>query len=110
MTKTGRDGYDYHRIHELLSRNTVEAFRSGKQNPLNDVLLTGATGYLGSHVLHELITAHDCRIFCLVRPGKEQSGEERLKALLSYYFGNDYSQLFGSRIFVIEGDAKDPKR
>ncbi|MBR5091319.1 MAG: amino acid adenylation domain-containing protein [Ruminiclostridium sp.] len=104
----GRDGYDYSKIHELLSRNTVKAFRSGKQNPLNDVLLLGATGYLGSHVLHELITDHDSRIFCFVRPGKDQSGQERLLSLLRYYFNDDYSGLFGTRISVIEGDATEP--
>ncbi|MBQ3841089.1 MAG: amino acid adenylation domain-containing protein [Ruminiclostridium sp.] len=108
ITEIGRDGYDYGRINELLRRNTVEAFRGGKQNPLNDVLLTGATGYLGSHVLHELITNHDNRIFCFVRPGKDQSGQERLMSLLRYYFNDDYSGLFGSRISVIEGDATDP--
>lgn len=105
ITEIGRDGYDYSRINELLRRNTIEAFRSGKCNPLNDVLLMGATGYLGSHVLHELITAHSVRIFCFVRPGKDQNGEERLKSLLRYYFGSDYAELFGSRISVIEGDA-----
>ena len=104
----GRDGYDYGRINELLSRGTIDAFRSGRPNPLNDVLLTGATGYLGSHVLHELITAHDVRIFCLVRPGKDQSGQERLMSLLRYYFNSDFRELFGTRINVIEGDVTDP--
>lgn len=108
IIETGRDGYDYSRIHDLLRRNTPEAFRSGERLPLNDVLLTGATGYLGSHVLHELIVNHDSRIFCFVRPGKEQTGQERLQALLRYYFNDDFAGLFGSRITVIEGDATAP--
>ena len=108
IIETGRDGYDYSKIHDLLRRNTPEAFRSGERLPLNDVLLTGATGYLGSHVLHELIVNHDSRIFCFVRPGKEQTGQERLQALLRYYFNDDFAGLFGSRITVIEGDATAP--
>ena len=108
IIETGRDGYDYSKILDLLRRNTPEAFRSGERLPLNDVLLTGATGYLGSHVLHELIVNHDSRIFCFVRPGKEQTGQERLQALLRYYFDDDFAELFGSRITVIEGDATAP--
>ena len=104
----GPDGYDYSKIHELLSRNTLEAFRSGEHNAIGDVLLLGGTGYLGSHVLHELITHHDGKIYCFVRPGKNESGEERLKVMQRYYFGNDNAKLYGSRLFVIEGDATNP--
>lgn len=105
----GRDGYDYNKIHELLAKNTMDAFKNGERNTVGDVLLLGATGYLGSHVLHELIENNDGAIFCFVRPGKEQSGEQRLKATLKYYFGYDYAWLFGSRIRVLEGDATDPE-
>ena len=104
---TDQNGYDYSRIHELLRRNTMDAFRGGTRNTLGDVLLLGGTGYLGSHVLHELIAQGEHHIFCFVRPGNQESGESRLKATLAYYFGNDYADLFGTRISVIEGDATD---
>ena len=107
----GSDKYDYTQIHELLSHNTIEAFRSGEHQAIGDVLLLGATGYLGSHVLHELIVNHSGKIYCLVRPGKEESGQDRLKAMQRYYFGdNDASTadaLYDSRIIVIDGDATD---
>ena len=108
IPEIGRDGYDYRRIHELLSRNTLEAFKTGERLPINDVLLFGGTGYLGSHVLHELIVSQEGRILCFVRPGKDETGEERLKKTLKYYFDNDFAELFGKRISVIEGDATDP--
>ena len=107
LPEIGPDGYDYHGIHGLLSKNTMAAFRSGERLSLNDVLLLGGTGYLGSHVLHELIVRHDKRIFCFIRPGKGKSGEERLKETLRAYFGEEYAELFGSRITVVEGDAAD---
>ncbi|MBR2717516.1 MAG: SDR family oxidoreductase, partial [Oscillospiraceae bacterium] len=108
IPEIGRDGYDYGEIHALLRRNTVEAFRVGERLPLNDVLLLGATGYLGSHVLCELLTEHDSRIWCLVRPGKGRSGQERLDAVLRYYFGDGFAARFDSRLTVIEGDATEP--
>lgn len=104
----GPDGYDYAEIHKLLRRNTMDAFKNGERNTVDDVLLLGATGYLGSHVLGELIACNSGKIYCFVRPGKGKSGEERLREMQRCYFGKDNAELFGSRLFVIEGDATDP--
>ncbi len=108
-SEVGPDGYDYKEINALLRSNTVEAFRSGTQQSIQDVLLCGATGYLGIHVLRELIDGKFGKIYCLVRAKKDQSGKKRLKALLKHYFGSNFAKLFGKRIFVIEGDATDTK-
>lgn len=108
-SEIGPDGYNYHDINALLRKNSVEAFRKGERQPVRDVLLCGATGYLGIHVLKELIKRDNGRIYCLVRGREDQSGEERLKTLLHHYFGEDFASLFGTRIFVFEGDASDPK-
>ena len=43
------------------------------------VLLTGATGFLGSHILRELLK-NDLQVICLVR------SEQRLDGILNYYF------------------------
>lgn len=104
----GEDSYDYTKIHELLQRNTMDAFLKGEANKVSDVLLLGATGYLGSHVLHEFILNNKGRIYCLIRPGKEQSGKNRLMEMQRYYFGSDNADLYDQRIFVIEGDVTDP--
>ncbi|SFD03730.1 non-ribosomal peptide synthetase [Butyrivibrio sp. YAB3001] len=101
------DDYDYSRIHELLSQNTISAFKEGKELTINDVFLLGATGYLGSHVLYELIENTDAKVYCLVRKKHDKSGIQRLQSILKYYFDNAYESLFDERIFVIEGDATD---
>ena len=75
---------------------------------MGDVLLAGATGYLGIHVLREILTSTAAKVFCLVRAKDGLSGEKRLQTLLEYYFGNDHTEYFSSRITVIEGDATDP--
>ena len=108
VTEIGRDGYDYHAINALLRGNTVEAFRSGEQQKLGDVLLCGSTGYLGTHVFRQLVLHTDSRIYCQVRSKKGQDAQQRFQELLRYYFGEDYAPLFGTRIFLLEGDAIDP--
>ncbi len=104
--------YDYTAIDELLQKNNLENFRNGKRLPLGNVLLTGANGYLGIHVLHQLLIDGDSsrQIYCLVRHSRGGlTSEERLKNLLFYYFEDNYKELFGKRLHIIDGDVTDPK-
>ena len=98
--------YNYGPIHKILEENTLDTFRNGEKQAIGNVLLTGATGFLGIHVLKELIEREDVPvIWCMVRAENEEKAERRLKGLLFYYFSNNYKELFGSRLRVINGDV-----
>ena len=97
--------FDYSGIDAILQRNTVETFLKGERQQLGNVLLTGATGYLGIHVLRELIDSEAITITCLVRGKDQASAEHRLKNLLFYYFESSFKDLFGTRLFVVNGDV-----
>ena len=97
--------YDYTKINNLLKNNTVESFNKGKvDESLGDVLLTGATGFLGVHVLKELIESEQGKIYCLLRSKKDLHAADRLKTLLFYYFSESFEDMFDDRIVVVEGD------
>ena len=98
-------GFDYSGIDAILQQNRVETFVKGERQQLGNVLLTGATGYLGIHVLRELIDTDAPTITCMVRGKDQQAAEHRLKNLLFYYFEKSYKELFGTRIFVVNGDV-----
>jgi nucleoside-diphosphate-sugar epimerase len=98
------DGFDYTSINSLLKENTIESFTDGKQRELGNICLTGATGFLGIHVLYEFLKNERGAAYCIVRGGKNDS-VKRLKTLLVYYFSNSFDELFGSRIVVVEGDV-----
>lgn len=97
--------YDYTEIDELLTKNTLSSYLQGEHRPLGNVLLTGATGFLGIHIFHELVERYDGKIYCLLRSKRGISAEERLRQMLFYYFETNYADLFGKRIFVFEGDV-----
>ena len=98
--------FDYTGIDAILQRNKVETFLKGEHQQLGNVLLTGATGYLGIHVLHELIERDDVPvIWCLVRGENDEKAEHRLKSLMFYYFNKNYSPLFGKRLRIVNGDV-----
>ena len=97
--------FDYTAINNLLQRNTLNAFRKGERQPLGNVLITGATGYLGIHILRELIDADVKNIYCLIRGKSKEAAESRLRSLLYYYFADAFKPLFGERIHVVLGDV-----
>ena len=75
-------------------------------HPLGNVLLTGATGFLGVHILIELLRHPDrwTNLYCLARPTRRQSAEKRLRSTLYYYAEDDFDGLIGSRVFALNGD------
>ena len=97
--------FDYMAINELLQANRLESFKAGERQALGNVLLTGATGYLGIHVLKELIDSDAKTITCLVRGKNAEDAERRVRNLLFYYFSRRFDELFGTRIFVVQGDV-----
>ena len=97
--------FDYNAINELLQANSLETFKAGERQQLGNVLLTGATGYLGIHVLKELINSDAKTITCLVRGKTQEDAERRVRNLLFYYFSRRFDELFGKRIFVVQGDV-----
>lgn len=71
----------------VLDKNTLNNFRNGERQPIGDVLLTGVTGYLGIHILNELLTNYDSHIICPLRSKPGEDTMHRLKTLYFYYFG-----------------------
>lgn len=70
----------------------------------HNILLTGATGYLGIHVLNEFLKNEKGNIYCLIRPEKGMTLEEKLLNKFHFYFNDKLDNLLNQRIFIIPGD------
>ncbi len=79
---------------------------SEKQN-YKSILLTGSTGYLGIHVLRQLLYSTGCDINLLVHGKNEDEAEQKLVDKLKYYFGDNLYDQFKERINVIKGDLTE---
>lgn len=77
------------------------------RNSLGDVVLTGATGFLGVHILKHFLAQEEGKIYCFMRKGKSATAENRLKNILAYYFEDPMEELMGKRIFCVEGSITD---
>ena len=91
----------------VLDTNTLDALRGGGRLPVGNVVLTGATGYMGMHMLYELLQNESGVIYCVLRGKKKLTPEQRLRTLFFYYFDGIDEGIFNSRIRVIEGDLTD---
>ncbi|MBR1635504.1 MAG: amino acid adenylation domain-containing protein [Lachnospiraceae bacterium] len=92
-------------LSEVLKYNRSEYVNEIKAGDIGNVLLTGATGFLGVHILKELLAGHTKKVFCLVR-SKRGTSRTRLASTFFYYFdGPDIEE--DNRLTVIDGDITD---
>jgi amino acid adenylation domain-containing protein/thioester reductase-like protein len=97
--------YDYSKINELIKINNIANIeKENKEEKIGNLLLFGATGFLGTHILDKYLSSTDGKIYCLVRRKNNEDSEQRLKSILNFYFENKYDEEFGKRIFVVYGD------
>ena len=90
-----------HHPEELLNNiSTINV----DENILGNVLLTGATGFIGIHILYELIHTTKNKIYCLVRGDNDEARKKKLLDNFDFYFNEDISSYINNRIFIVGGD------
>ena len=88
---------------EVLAFNTLDNVDDIKfDRPLGVVLLTGCTGFLGSHMIKELMN-QKVKVVALVRSGSLDS-QTRLKAMLAYYFDSPLEEEIEEYVTVVDSD------
>lgn len=102
------DGLEYGGIDEYLA-GSVPGRLPQRQNGLGNVLITGATGYLGAHILIELLQNPTMceKVYCLVRPKGRLTAQKRMRNTLFYYAESDFAESMGKKWEVIEGDITE---
>src|SRR5260221_14701409 len=74
-------------------------------DPAN-IFLTGATGYLGSFLLNELLTTTAADVYCLTRADDESHAHGRIRAKMSSY--GLWEDRFAMRVVPVLGDIIRP--
>lgn len=68
------------------------------------ILLTGATGFFGIHLLKDLLTHTQAQVICLVRGASASEALSRLMAYYRYYFPKEADRLPEDKLTVLSGD------
>ena len=95
MKERAKEEENHINVNELIKHNSSILHT----NEVKYVLLTGATGFLGSHILRELLR-REMHVICLVR------NKEKLKKTLQYYFPKEHEYF---RYKVRIGDIEQPR-
>lgn len=72
-----------------------------------EILLTGATGFLGAFLLRDLIRSTTARVHCLVRGSDKADAARRLRENLEWYRVSD--DIDPERFVVLVGDLTQPR-
>jgi amino acid adenylation domain-containing protein len=101
------DDYDYTAIDDVLAKNNVDSFKAGEMREFGNVLITGAIGYMGAHLLAEFLKSETGKAYCMIRRGQFDTAKERLENIMYYYFGGDLDDAIRDRVEVFNGDVTD---
>ncbi|ATO50304.1 non-ribosomal peptide synthetase [Brevibacillus laterosporus DSM 25] len=84
-----------------------------RQKEMEHVLLLGSTGFLGIHLLHELLQKTEATIHCVIRAKDDETAMQRLRKKIDFYFTSQYSSSqideWFNRIQIIHGDITQAK-
>lgn len=93
---------------DLLKSNAVEYLDGIRTAPLGNVLLTGATGFLGIHMLRELIGTDGVdSVVIMVRDKKNIDARKRIETLLEYYFNDTFEAELSRKVKIVPADIND---
>ncbi|MBD8453203.1 non-ribosomal peptide synthetase family protein [Serratia rubidaea] len=72
------------------------------------ILLTGASGFVGSHLLADLLATRQADIYCLVRGDSAEQAGQRLDAVLQkHHIALSAEQR--SRVYIVPGNLAEPR-
>jgi len=101
---TPLNNYNYDGINKILSKNVFRNNINIETNLNNNILLLGATGFVGVHILKSFIEKDKGNVYCIVRDKNNNSAKERFLSTLHFYFGKKLDKYIDKRIFVLKGD------
>ena len=91
----------------------LEVKNNSKEFDITNILLTGTTGFLGIHLLKELLLEKKVKkVYCIIRNKEFKTGNERLKERIDFYFGKrnkEINKLIDKKVIVLNGNITKEK-
>lgn len=99
-----KEEYDYTNINKILEKNNIRNLKNIECKKNNNILLLGATGFVGMHIIENFIKNDEGKIYCIVRDKNNKSAQERFTDILHFYFGTELDKYLGKRIIALKGN------
>ncbi|CAH1796392.1 unnamed protein product [Owenia fusiformis] len=95
---------DVNAIESLADKENVVGPLQLTTDPIN-ILLTGATGFLGSFILHGIMESTNAMVYCLARGKTDSDAFSRVKSALVKF--SNWKDEYEARLEVIKSDLAD---
>lgn len=92
---------------DLTGIEDIQILNNVKQFDLSTVLITGVTGFLGIHLLRNLLLNENTeKIYCVIRNKINLNGKTRLQKMIDFYFASDENllKLIEQKVTILNGD------
>lgn len=98
MINDKKNQFSFNLINEVYLDFLISPINlNDQQIYLNNILLTGSTGFLGTFLLYELLIQTNSNIFCLVRSLNKEDSFQKIKSSLQKF--QIWDEKFNERIF-----------
>jgi len=94
------------RLNLTMRTDAVPSYPRPQWRAPREVLLTGATGFLGAHLLRELLATTDARVHCLVRARDDADARSRIRRSAQRY---ELALRAADRVVPLAGDLAEPR-
>ena len=99
--------YDLTSKYSEVLQNSVNLPKKVIPQDIGNIILTGGTGFLGSHILSEYLKHEKGKAYVIIRKDPGQSVKDKLLNKLHYYFVNEFDKYIDDRIIIIEGNISE---
>ncbi|MFO0320372.1 MAG: AMP-binding protein [Neisseriaceae bacterium] len=89
--------------HAIYKRKMESFTFDKKTRPISTILLTGGTGYLGCHLLYQILSTTNHTIYLPIRADSKEHSYKRLYNKFKYYFDKDLN-IYSDRINVFQAN------
>ena len=90
---------------ENIKREEIQIINNSKPMKLDNVLLTGITGFVGINLLKELVENEETKkIYCIVRNKIGLTSQERFEETIKKYYNENICKKIKEKVIILNGD------
>lgn len=95
-----------------LYKSNYRSYENTDLNPVIEyehILLTGGTGYLGAHLVKQLMESTSARLTLVVRGRDQADAEKRFLRQIDHYHTLEWFEAYRDRVEVLQGDVSQER-
>ncbi len=106
---TNKQAHLYRNLNDKVSKyfsSIYEQSYNFSSKNIQNILLTGTTGYLGCNVLRQILLHTNYKTFLLIRSESSEKAFHAINRKFKFYFDDNLLALLNSRVFIIKSDIE----